>query len=662
MTAELGHFALILALAAALAQVLVPAWGLATRNARALAVATSAAQVQFALVLLAYVALTISFVERDFSVAYVAGNTHSDTPLMYRLTAVWGGHEGSFLLWCLMLTGWTWLLTVFNRRLPADFAATVLAVLGFVSIGFLSFMLLTSNPFDRHFPVPLEGQDLNPLLQDPGMIIHPPTLYMGYVGFSVAFAFAIAALVTGKLDSAWVRWMRPWTTAAWAFLTLGITLGSWWAYNELGWGGWWFWDPVENASFMPWLAGTALIHSLAVTEKRGLLKSWTVLLAILCFALSLLGTFLTRSGVIVSVHAFASDPARGLFILGFLGVVVGGALALYAWRAPRLISAGSLTLLSREGLLLLNNVFLVTACFGVLLGTLYPLVIDAFGLGKISVGPPYFNAIFFPLMAPLFVLVAAGVFVPWKRGDAREALRRLRGPAVIALLLAIAAPLLAQGSSSLVIAAGVWLALFTLAVAPVELIKRIRSKPSVATGLASVPASTWGMTLSHLGLGLWMLGVVAVTGYGIERDVRLGPGQEADLQGYTFAFAGVAESKGPNFVADRGTVTVERSGREIATLHPEKRLYPSQNSVMTETGVDVNPFRDLYVALGEPIDKANPGGDWALRLYYKPMIRFVWLGGVLMFVGGLCSVMDRRYRLARAALPVRRAAAGAVTA
>ena len=653
MFAELGHFALILALAAAVFQVAVPAYGLVTRSPRALAVAASAAQVQFVLVLLAYVALTICFVQWDFSVAYVASNTHSDTPLMYRITAVWGGHEGSFLLWCLMLTGWTTLVSIFNRRLPADLGATVLAVLGFVSIGFLLFMLLTSNPFDRLYPVPLEGRDLNPLLQDPGMIVHPPTLYMGYVGFSVAFAFAIAALITGKLDSAWVRWMRPWTLAAWAFLTLGITLGSWWAYNELGWGGWWFWDPVENASFMPWLAGTALVHSLAVTEKRGLLKSWTVLLAILCFALALLGTFLTRSGVIVSVHAFASDPARGVFILGFLAVIVGGALTLFAWRAPRLVSDGELPLFSREGLLLLNNVFLVTACFGVLLGTLYPLVIDAFGAGKISVGPPYFNAIFFPLMAPLFVLLGLGVFTPWKRGNLREAVRRLRVPALFAVVAAIALPFALQGKSSLVIAAGVWLALWTLATAPIELVKRLRNKPTFGAGLASIPGSTWGMTLSHLGLGLWMLGVVAVTGYGIERDVRLAPGGEAEMSGYSFGFAGVQQSQGPNFTADRGTVVVERNGRTVSTLNPEKRLYPSQGSVMTETGVDASLSRDLYVALGEPIDQNNLAGDWSLRLYYKPMIRFVWLGGVLMFVGGLCSMMDRRYRLARAVQPAR---------
>jgi len=658
MTPELGHFALILALVAALAQTLVPAWGLWKGHARAQAVAASAAQAQFFLIAVSFACLTWAFVQKDFSVLYVADNSHSKLPLIYRISAVWGAHEGSLLLWGLMLSGWTLAVSLFNRRLPADLSATALAVLGAVASGFLLFMLLTSNPFERQFPVPLEGRDLNPLLQDPGLIIHPPMLYMGYVGFSVAFAYAIAALITGKLDAAWVRWTRPWTTAAWAFLTMGITLGSWWAYNELGWGGWWFWDPVENASFMPWLAGTALIHSLAVTEKRGLLKSWTVLLAILAFALSLLGTFLVRSGVLVSVHAFASDPARGVFILGFLTVVIGSALTLYAWRAPKLASEGELRLFSREGLLLLNNVFLVTACFGVLLGTLYPLVVDALGLGKISVGPPYYNAIFFPLIAPLFVLVAVGAVTPWKRGEFGPALRRLRTPAAVALAVAIVLPVLALElapvtaslGSRLTVAVATWLALFTLGAAGLEVFQRVSSKRrhgvALPTALASIPAGAWGMTLSHLGLGLWMLGVACVTGYGVERDVRLSPGASADLAGYEFRFDGVRESQGPNFTADSATVQVERSGRPVATLAPEKRFYPSQRSVMTESGVDARLHRDLYVALGEPLDSGNVEGDWSLRLYYKPMIRLVWLGGVLMFFGGLIALSDRRYRLA----------------
>ena len=661
LSPELGYFALILALAVSLVQVLVPAYGVARRSPRAMAVAPSAAQAQFFLVLVAFACLTWAFVQKDFSVAYVAQNCHSQLPLIYRISAVWGAHEGSLLLWGLMLAGWTLAVSLFNRRLPADLTATVLAVLGFVSAGFLLFLLVTSNPFERLYPVPMEGRDLNPLLQDPGLIIHPPMLYMGYVGFSVAFAFAIAALITGRLDSAWVRWTRPWTTAAWTFLTLGITLGSWWAYNELGWGGWWFWDPVENASFMPWLSGTALIHSLAVTEKRGLLKSWTVLLAILAFALSLLGTFLVRSGVLVSVHAFASDPARGVFILGFLSVVIGGALTLYAWRAPKLVSEGTLTLFSREGLLLLNNVFLVVACAGVLIGTLYPLALDALNAGKISVGPPYFNAVFFPLITPLFVLVGIAVFTPWKRGALPEALRRLRLPAAIAIVAGIALPWIIQGRSTPVIAAGVAVGIWVVLAAPLELIARLRHARSLQQGLANVPGSVWGMTLAHIGLGFWMLGVVSVTGYGTERDVRLSPRGEAELAGYNFAFGGVSGTKGPNFSADRGVVAVEREGREVTVLHPEKRFYPSQRSVMTESGVDAGLFRDLYVSLGESLQSEHPEGDWSLRLYYKPMIRFVWLGGVLMFIGGLCAVADRRYRLARAARVVLPSSAATAT-
>jgi cytochrome c-type biogenesis protein CcmF len=649
LSPELGHFALILALAVSVVQVLLPVWGLLRRDVRAMAVAPSAAQAQFFLVLVAFVCLTWAFVQKDFSVAYVAQNCHSQLPLVYRVSAVWGAHEGSLLLWGLMLAGWTLAVSLFNRRLPADLAATVLAVLGVVSAGFLLFLLVTSNPFERLYPVPAEGRDLNPLLQDPGLIIHPPMLYMGYVGFSVAFAFAIAALITGRLDSAWVRWTRPWTTAAWAFLTFGITLGSWWAYNELGWGGWWFWDPVENASFMPWLAGTALIHSLAVTEKRGLLKSWTVLLAILAFALSLLGTFLVRSGVLVSVHAFASDPARGIFILGFLTLVIGGALTLYAWRAPKLVSEGTLVLFSREGLLLLSNVFLVVACAGVLIGTLYPLALDALNAGKISVGPPYFNAVFFPLIAPLFVLVGIGVFTPWKRGTLVVALRRLRLPAALALVAGLALPWLMQGRSTLVIAAGVAVGVWVVLAAPLELIARLRHARSLWQGLAAVPGSVWGMTLAHIGLGVWMLGVVTVTGYGAERDVRLSPQGDTELAGYHFAFGGVTATEGANFSADRGVVSVERNGREVTVLHPEKRFYPSQRSVMTESGVDAGLFRDLYVSLGEPLQTEHPEGDWSLRLYYKPMIRFVWLGGVLMLIGGLCAVADRRYRLVQAA-------------
>ncbi|MGQ0697550.1 MAG: heme lyase CcmF/NrfE family subunit [Panacagrimonas sp.] len=647
MIAELGHFALWLALAVALVQAVVPTVGYARRNLRWMALATTAAQTQFALVLVAYFCLSHVFWMNDFSVAYVAANSHSQLPLIYRLSAVWGAHEGSLLLWMLMLAGWSFAVSVFNRRLPSEVSSLVLASLGAVSIGFLLFMLLTSNPFERSFPVPLEGRDLNPLLQDPGLIIHPPMLYMGYVGFSVAFAFAIAALVTGRLDAAWARWARPWTTTAWLFLTMGITLGSWWAYNELGWGGWWFWDPVENASFMPWLVGTALIHSLAVTEKRGLLQSWTILLSIVAFSLSLLGTFLVRSGVLVSVHAFATDPARGVFILAFLAAVVGGALTLYAVRAPRLIRQGQMEMASREGFLLLNNVFLVTAAAAVLLGTLYPLAIDALGLGKISVGPPYFNAVFLPLMAPLAVLVGLAGVMSWKRARLRESLWPLRWLAVAAVVIGVALPFVTQGRGSLAASVGAALAVWVLATSVQEVWRRARAKPSMLTGLRSVPRGAWGMTMAHFGLGVWTLGVAFTSTFSVEKDVRLSPGASADIGRYAFRFDGVTHVEGPNFKSDTGSVVIERNGREIARLAPEKRLYPSQGSVMTEAAVDHNPLRDLYVALGEPIDKNNAAGDWALRLYYKPMMRLVWLGGVLMFFGGILAASDRRYRLAR---------------
>jgi cytochrome c-type biogenesis protein CcmF len=645
MIPELGHIALILALGVVLLQVALPAYGLARGDARAVAAARSCAMAQFGLIALAYVCLSLAFAQNDFSVAYVAANSHTNLPLAYRLTAVWGSHEGSLLLWVLMLSGWTVAVSVFNRNLPENITALVLAVLGAVATGFLLFMLLTSNPFDRQFPLPDEGRDLNPLLQDPGMIIHPPMLYMGYVGFSVAFAFAIAALITGKLDTAWARWTRPWTTSAWMFLTLGITLGSWWAYHELGWGGWWFWDPVENASFMPWLVGTALIHSLAVTDKRGLLKSWTVLLAIIAFALSLLGTFLVRSGVLVSVHAFATDPARGVFILCFLALVIGSALTLYAWRAPGLASQGEVRFLSREGLLLFNNVFLVTAAAAVLLGTLYPLVIEALNLGKLSVGPPYFNSVFVPLTAPLVALVGLAASVPWKKGSLADTLALMRAPAIAAIVLGLALPFLLQGQLHLVAAAGSVLGLWTVFTAGQEVWRRIRAKRRTRDALASIPRGVWGMSLAHFGLGVFVLGITHVSSFGAERDVRLAPGTAAELGGYEFQLVEVTQQRGANYEADVGTVTVSRGGSEVTTLHPEKRMYPSQRSVMTEAAVDYTLLRDIYVALGEPLD----GGDWSLRLYYRPMMRLVWLGGVLAFLGGLLASTDRRYRLAQLA-------------
>lgn len=637
MIAELGHFALIAALGVAILQTVVPAFGLWRGDRRAQDAAMSAAQAQFFLVLVSYLCLTWAFVQKDWSVAYVAANSHSELPLMYRISAVWGAHEGSLLLWVLMLAGWTVAVSVFNRRLPRDITATTLAVLGAISVGFMLFILATSNPFDREFPVPADGRDLNPLLQDPGLIVHPPMLYMGYVGFSVAFAFAIAALVSGRLDAAWARWTRPWTTVAWAFLTIGITLGSWWAYNELGWGGWWFWDPVENASFMPWLVGTALIHSLAVTEKRGLLKSWTVLLAILAFSLSLLGTFLVRSGVVVSVHAFASDPARGVFILGFLTVVLGAALTLYAIRAPRLVSAGGFALFSREGLLLINNVFLVAAAASVLLGTLYPLLIDALELGKISVGPPYFNAVFLPLIAPLVLLSGLSAAVSWKRARGAEVWRSVRLPLVMVAVAGLLLPL-TMPSYALLAVCGGFLGLWCLFMAGHEITRRLRAGAGVSRGLL-------GMALAHAGLGFWALGVTFVSLHSIEKDVRLGPGESAELSGYEFTLQGVEQRPGPNYVADYGTLNIEHEGRDLGTLHPEKRRYRASGQVMTEAAVNDTPLRDLYVALGEPFDD----GDWSLRVYYKPMMRLVWGGGLLMFIGGLLAATDRRYRLSRAA-------------
>jgi cytochrome c-type biogenesis protein CcmF len=585
----------------------------------------------------------------------VAENDHSKLPLFYRISAVWGAHEGSLLLWALILGGWTLAVAIASRGLPLALSGLVLAVLGVVASGFQLFILLTSNPFVRLFPVPDEGRDLNPILQDPGLAVHPPMLYMGYVGFAVAFAFAIAALISGRLDAAWARWTRPWTTTAWMFLTMGITLGSWWAYKELGWGGWWFWDPVENASFMPWLAGTALIHSLAVTEKRGLLKSWTVLLALLAFSLSLLGTFLVRSGVLVSVHAFASDPTRGLYILCFLGLVVGAALSLYAWRAPKLVADGPLELFSREGLLLLNNLFLVVACAAVLLGTLYPLVLDSLKLGKISVGPPYFNTVFVPLFAPLLLLVGLTAAISWKRASGPELRKRLQWPAAIALIGGIALPLALYARAPTVALAGSLLGVWTMIAAAQEAWRRIRSRPGFMDGVASVPRAVWGMTLAHVGLGVWAIGVSFVTAYGAEQDVRLAPGASADLGGYTFRFESADEIEGANYRAQTAHVRVTRNGRDVTELTPQKRLFPSQGTVLSISAIDAGVLRDLYVALGQGYDD----GSWSLRVYVKPMVREIWFGGVLMFIGGLIAASDRRYRLAAQA---RAAAAGAVVA
>ncbi len=649
MIPELGHFALVLALVLALVQAIVPMVG-ASRNRLALmAVGRPAAQGQFFFVAIAFACLTWAFVTSDFSVEYVAMHSNTATPMYYRITGVWGSHEGSLLLWALVLALWTVAVTVFSRHLPEAFLARVLGVLGWVSVGFLAFMLVTSNPFERLLPGAAEGRDLNPLLQDPGMIIHPPLLYMGYVGFSVAFAFAIAALLSGRMDAAWARWSRPWTTVAWVFLTAGIAVGSGWAYYELGWGGWWFWDPVENASFMPWLLGTALIHSLAVTEKRGAFRSWTVLLAIGAFSLSLLGTFLVRSGVITSVHAFATDPKRGLFILALLVIVIGGSLLLYAWRAPRLVGGGSFGLVSRETALLSNNVLLAVASASVLLGTLYPLFLDALDMGKISVGPPYFEAVFVPLMTPVVVLMAFAPFLRWKGDTLGPIVRRVAPAFAASLAIGVGTAFAIEHVSVrtvLGLSLAAWVVLASLQLLGTRL--RERAGASLAGRLRGIPSAWWGMWLAHLGIGIFIIGVTLVGSLERNLDVKMKDGQHAELAGYSFVFRGVRDVAGPNYDAARATIEVSRGGISIATLQPEKRLYRAQGMPMTEAALDIGPFRDVYVSLGEQVDN----GSWIVSLYYKPFISWIWLGCTLMALGGIFAASDRRYRrLAERAAP-----------
>ena len=647
MIPELGHFALILALLTALTQAIVPLIGAARNNINWMAVARPAARAQFLLVLTAFSCLVYAFLNNDFSVLYVASNSNSALPTAYRFAAVWGGHEGSLLLWAMMLSGWTLAVTFFSRHLPDEMVARVLGVMGFISAGFLMFMLFTSNPFDRLLPAPLNGRDLNPLLQDPGMVFHPPMLYMGYVGFSVAFSFALSALLGGQLDATWARWSRPWTTVAWMFLTLGIALGSAWAYYELGWGGWWFWDPVENASFMPWLVGTALIHSLAVTEKRGGFKSWTVLLAILAFSLSLLGTFLVRSGVLTSVHAFATDPKRGVFILAFLVVVIGTSLALFAWRAPKVGLGGSFATVSRESMLLSNNVLLVVATGSVLLGTLYPLFLDALGMGKISVGPPYFASVFVPLMVPAIFLMGIGPFARWKKASLPEIAIRLRwafaASAVTALLLPVV-----LGHWTPLISLGLLLAFWVIASGSVNLytkIKQGRADQNLWQKLSGMSRSYYGMQLAHLGIAVFVIGVTIVKGYEMEKDLRMEVGDVAHVGGYDFQFKGITEVPGPNYRATRGTVAVSKGGKFLHDMYPEKRTYQASGMQQTEAAIDTGLFRDLYLSLGEPVSK----GAWSMRIYYKPFIDWIWGGCVLMAIGGGLAVSDRRYRLAKSA-------------
>ena len=638
MLAELGHFALILALLVACVQATLPLWGAWRERAAWQALARPTAFAHFGLVALSFAALTACFVNNDFSVLYVVQHSNSLLPTVYRVAAVWGGHEGSLLLWVLMLAMWTAAVAAFSFSLPQAMVARVVGVLGWVSVGFLLFILALSNPFERLLPAAADGRDLNPLLQDPGLIIHPPMLYMGYVGFSVAFAFAIAALMAGRLDAAWARWSRPWTLVAWLFMTFGIGLGSWWAYYELGWGGWWFWDPVENASLMPWLVGTALIHSLMASDKRGNFKAWTVLLSISAFSLSLLGTFLVRSGVLTSVHAFASDPKRGVFILMFLVVVVGFSLTLYAWRMPKVRMGQAVSLLSRETLLLANSVLLVVACAAVLLGTIYPLVIDALNLGKLSVGPQYFNAVFVPLMVPLLVIMVPGTVVRWRESNWGELLLRLRWVALAALGVGLAAPALA-GEWSIGAAFGFFLAAWVVLGSVQHMVLRWRQPGQIG-------AAYLGMQCAHIGLAVVVAGITGVKSYEVERDVRMGVGDVVTIAPYAFRLQGMSEVKGPNYRAVRADVEVLKNGQPIDRLYPEKRRYFSTAMPMTEAAIDTGFMRDLYVSLGDPIDGPTP--QWSMRVYYKPFVPWIWAGVLLMVLGGALAAVDRRYRAASA--------------
>jgi cytochrome c-type biogenesis protein CcmF len=643
MIPEIGQFALILALTVGVILAVLPQIGAARGIKQMVAVAKPAAQVQFLFVLIAFACLGYSFINNDFSVLNVATNSNSRLPLHYRLAATWGSHEGSLLLWAFMLTLWMAAVTLFSKHLPEKVVARVLAIMATISVGFLLFMLLTSNPFQRLIPAAADGRDLNPLLQDPAMVAHPPMLYMGYVGFSVVFAFAIAALIGGRLDATWARWSRPWTTVAWVFLTCGIALGSFWAYYELGWGGWWFWDPVENASFMPWLVGTALIHSLAVTEKRGGFKSWTVLLAIAAFSLSLLGTFLVRSGVLTSVHAFANDPKRGVFILAFLTLVIGGSLALYAWRARQVGLGAKFDLLSRESLLLTNNVLLIVACASVLLGTLYPLFMDALNLGKISVGPPYFNAVFVPLMAPAMFLIGVGPIARWKQAKLPEIAVRLRWAFVVSLISAVAIPFLLGGwqwRASL----GMLLAVWIVATVIQNIWTRIRTGSGELSLINRIKAPSrgfYGMHLAHLGVAAFVAGVTVVTGYQTEKDVRMNIGEVVNAGGYEVRLDNVTQLSGPNYQAVRADMQVSKNGEFVAMLHPEKRAFTTAQSVTSEAAIDRSIFRDIYVSLGDQAE----GGGWTVRVYHKPLVNWIWGGALLMAIGGAFAVTDRRYAL-----------------
>jgi cytochrome c-type biogenesis protein CcmF len=644
MIPSIGEFALIIAFILAIIQGTLPLIGVWKNRKSLINITVPTARAQSALVVLAFFILGYSFYVNDFSVLYVASTSNSQLPTIYRLAAVWGGHEGSMLLWVTILAVWTIAVTMFAKNLPDSFRIRLIAVMGLVSVGFLAFILFTSNPFDRLIPAALDGRDLNPLLQDPGMVFHPPVLYMGYVGFSVAFAFAIAALLDGSLDNAWARWTRPWTTVAWVFLTLGIAFGSKWAYYELGWGGWWFWDAVENASFMPWLVGTALIHSLAVTEKRGAFKVWTVLLSICAFSLSLLGTFLVRSGVLTSVHAFATDPSRGLFILLYLVIVIGGALLLFAIRAPAVGLGEKFDVVSRESFLLANNVVLAAAACSVLLGTMYPLLIDAIGGGKISVGPPYFDAVFAAIMAPGIFLMGLGPLAKWKKASMPEIGVRLKLAAIISFVSALLVPSV-MGKLTLMLAVGIFMGVWVLSTTLILLQNRINTLQTASTtlleNLKAIPLAFYGMLVAHFGIGVFILGVTMVKGYETEQDVRMEINDIARVDDLAFVFKGAKEIKGPNYVASQGKFIINNGDKTIGTLYPEKRYYPVQGATMTEADIDPGVFKDLYVSLGEPLEN----GAWSVRIYIKPFVQWIWAGCIIMAIGGLLALSDRRYRL-----------------
>ena len=640
MIPELGQFALILALALAIMQTVLPVIGAQTGNQQWMLLAKPTARLQFLFICIAFAILTYSFITHDFSVAYVANNSNSLLPIQYRISAVWGAHEGSLLLWALILSLWTFAVTLFSKRLPLFFVARVIGVMGSVSVGFLLFMLLTSNPFDRLFPIPTDGSDLNPLLQDPGLIIHPPMLYMGYVGFSVAFGFAIAALLGGNLDNSWARWSRPWTIMAWVFLTIGIALGSWWAYYELGWGGWWFWDPVENASFMPWLIGTALIHSLAATEKRDVFKNWTVLLAICAFALSLLGTFLVRSGVITSVHAFATDPTRGVFILALLGFFIGGSLLLYAIRAPSNSNGGRFKLISRETFLIFNSILMLVAMLTVLLGTIYPLFIEALGRGKLSVGAPYFNAVFVPLMMPVIVLIGIGAIVRWKQDELSRVVKQLKTLFIASIIVGTVLSLVFFENHLLKTSVGIVAAIWVIVTSLSALHPRLKNRNNKLAALQTIPRGFYGMTMAHIGFALCIIGITITSQHSVDIHERMIPGDFIDFSGYRFTLNKLELIDGPNYKATQAVINVNRDNKFITQLKTQKRIYTVRNMPMTEAGIDSGFLRDLYVSLGEPLEDKS----WSIRLYYKPFVRWIWLGAIFMALGGLLAATDRRYR------------------